>query len=477
MARTTRRYAFHRVNASLLAAALAFPAGLTGAVTALQAPSASGTDVPAQTTPPPEPTVTEPPPSTPSDTTPPPPTASEPTDTSSSGGTPPPDIPDSPDIPDNPSDTGDTEQQGSGPPAEQTKQIEDVTTSLNEMKDSLPEELAPTVDELTTTLEAVAAPETSLQDRQEVIESAQQLTTALTTIGGDGASDELREQLGTLVQQVSSTLMVGHDPEVPPEERSFLLVVVKRTTSALDMICDPETPEELRGRLIAVVEQLNYVLESGWDGELVRWFAMLASSSVDWITAPETPPDVQNALAESTQKGTEKLEEINGLAAAQEDRAKTRQDPEEELKEQASRMSDQQEEAASAQDQPDESLSEAAMVCTSAIFESVAESNLIQQLGSLIPENWGTEGVKDFWKAEVQGDELLDVLAQLQNDERVRAPFEIPLLITELADLVPGSELLGTLGKDSLNCLETASVLDQDFGITAGTWLAESDAG
>ncbi|MEU1940788.1 hypothetical protein ACH49O_40725 [Streptomyces coeruleorubidus] len=471
MARTTRRYAFHRVNASLLAAALVFPAGLTGAVTALQAPSASGTDVPAQTTPPPEPTVTEPPPSTPSDTTPPPPTASEPTDTSSSGGTPP------PDSSDNSSDTGDTEQQGSDPPAEQTKQIEDVTTSLNETKDGLPEELAATVDELTTTLEAVAAPETSLQDRQEVIESAQQLTTALTTIGGDGASDELREQLGTLVQQVSSTLMVGHDPEVPPEERSFLLVVVKRTTSALDMICDPETPEELRGHLIAVVDQLNYVLESSWDGELVRSFAMLAGSSVDWITAPETPPEVQNALAESTRKGTEKLVEINGLAASQEDRAKTRQDPEEELKKQAARMSDQQQRAASAHDQPDESLSEAAMVCTSAIFESEAESNLIQQLGSLIPENWGTEGVKDFWKAEVQGDELLDVLAQLQNDERVRAPFEIPQLITELADLVPGSELLGTLGKKSLYCRETASVLDQDFGITAGTWLAESDAG
>jgi hypothetical protein len=383
--------------------------------------------------------------------------------------------PDSPDNPDDSSDTGDAEQEGSDPPAEQTEQIEDVTTSLNETKASLPEELAPTVDELTTTLEAVADPETSLQDRQEVIESAQQLTTALTTIGDD-TSDELREQLVTLVQQVSSTLTVGHDPEVPPEERSFLLLIVKRTTSALDMICDPETPEELRGQLIAVVEQLNHILESSWDGELVRSFAMLAGSSVDWITAPGTPQEVQNALAESTLKGTEKLEEINDLAASQGDRAK-RKDPEEELKEQAARMSDQQEEAASAQDQPDESLSEAAVACTTAIFESVGESALVQQLGGLIPESWGTEGVKDFWKAEEQGDDLLDVLAQLQNDERVHAPFEIPQLITELADLVPGSELLGTLGKKSLNCLETASVLDQDFGITAGTWLAKSDAG
>ncbi|MFG2132460.1 hypothetical protein ACGFNV_32265 [Streptomyces sp. NPDC048751] len=464
-----------------MAAALAFPAGLTGAVTVLQAPSASRTDAPAQTTPPPEPTAPEPPPPTPGDTTPPPPTTSEPTDTSSSGGTLPPDSPDSPDSPDTPdtpdnsSGAGDTEQEGSDPPAEQTQQIEDVTTSLNETKDSLPEELAPTVDELTATLEAVADPETSLQDRQEVIESAQQLTTALTTIGDD-TSDEMREQLVTLVQQVSSTLTVGHDPEVPPEERSFLLVVVKRTTSALDMICDPETPEELRGQLIAVVEQLNYVLESSWDGELVRSFAMLASSSVDWITAPGAPQEVQNALAESTLKGTEKLEEINDLAASQEDRAK-RKDPEEELKEQAARMSDQQKEAASAQDQPDESLSEAAVVCTTAIFEAVGESALVQQLGGLIPESWGTEGVKDFWKAEEQGDDLLDVLAQLQNDERVHAPFEIPQLITKLADLVPGSELLGTLGKKSLNCLETASVLDQDFGITAGTWLADSDAG
>ncbi|MFC4503248.1 MULTISPECIES: hypothetical protein [Streptomyces] len=34
MAKTTRQYAFHKVNASLLATALALPAGLTSAVAA-----------------------------------------------------------------------------------------------------------------------------------------------------------------------------------------------------------------------------------------------------------------------------------------------------------------------------------------------------------------------------------------------------------------------------------------------------------
>lgn len=71
MARISRRHILHAVNASLLAAALAFPAGLTIAATDSQSSNGSHAGVPAQTTDPPPSPPSEP--SEPDDPTEPPP--------------------------------------------------------------------------------------------------------------------------------------------------------------------------------------------------------------------------------------------------------------------------------------------------------------------------------------------------------------------------------------------------------------------
>lgn len=172
MARTFRRRAVHSVNASLLAATLSFPAGLASATAALQAPSSSRTSA-VGTTPPPSPGDSPPPSSTPSNTPTPSGTTSAPTGASSDQEQP----PDS-DQSSQPPGSGDTGRKDTDPLAEQRKQIDETATRLNGTKGSVPEELAPTVDELTTTLEAVKDPGTSLRDRQGVIESVEHLTIA-----------------------------------------------------------------------------------------------------------------------------------------------------------------------------------------------------------------------------------------------------------------------------------------------------------
>lgn len=94
-----------------------------------------------------------------------------------------------------------------------------------------------------------------------------------------------------------------------------------------------------------------------------------------------------------------------------------------------------------------------------------------QELKDLVPGSWRPEGVKDFWKSKEKSDILLDVLAELQNNQRVHAPIDIAPLITELAKVVPRSDLWSTIGSRASYCQSTAVYLDEDYGVAVGTWL------
>lgn len=402
---------------------------------------------------------------------------------------PPPSTPD--ETPDGspPPDPGYTDEQATDTPTEQTTEIEEVTTALEEEKERAPEELESAVDTLISVVSAVESPETLAQDRQAVIESAENLAAALAVLSDPNTPRELKEELTAIVQQVTSTLEVVHGPRVPSESRSMLILVVKRTTSTLDLICDTKTPQKLRGMLIGIVKDTNYALERSPEGARTgstrspdsnesrapaqdAEIRMLLGSSSAIVSDRKTPPGEQEKLADVTQHVSSLLRKATDPGTSQEERSEARK----ELDERTARMKDQQEQSASAQERPEESLGKAAAVCTSAIFESTPESALMRGMKRLVPAEWEDEGVKDFWKAQEKSNDQLDVLAQLRNNEHSHAPFEVAPLITELAELVPHDKLFGSLGPSALSCQQTASYLDEEFGITVGTWLTKGGA-
>ncbi|MFF8092984.1 hypothetical protein [Streptomyces sp. NPDC016675] len=351
------------------------------------------------------------------------------------------------------------------------------------MRQDVPEELTATVDTLITLVSTVESPETLPQDRQGVVESAEHLTTALAAINDPRTPPELRRELTSVVKQVTSTLRVVSDPRAPAEERSMLILVVKRSTSTLPLICAPGTPQELRDKMIAGVKESAFAAEHSADGDSARApdrsgtpapdttvrQALPGKSGSDEITRDKrTPPEERERLVTATQQVSALLKKISDPETSSEERSEATRD----LDDKTARMKDQQEQAASAQERPEESLGKAAAVCTSAIFDSTSESALAQGLEKLVPPDWEGEGIKDFWKAEEKTDDRLEVLARLRNNENARGPFEVVPLITELAELVPHDELFGSLGGSALSCKQTATYLEEKFGITVGTWLS-----
>ncbi|MER5209509.1 hypothetical protein ABT063_02680 [Streptomyces sp. NPDC002838] len=362
---------------------------------------------------------------------------------------------------------------------EQNEEIEDVTVDLSQKLTEAPEELAPSVTQLITTLQEVEDPETSPQERDGVIRSAKEIVSTLETIDDPRTPDDLREELIGIVKQVTSALEVGSDPSVPPEDRAMTILTVQRSTSALDMIGDLTTPQELRVHLINIVNQVNYVLRRSHGANLkgssdmersVRYAVPMGVASAT-ISDPETHDGERKGLAETTDEASSSLQEAGDPRVSEEDRAKAQ----EALDEEIARMKEKLEETVSAQGLPDVPLGKASEVCTNAVFDSVPEQVLIGGLQELTPADWDTEGVKDYWKAKESGTGSLDVLAQLQNNKYDNAPFEVARLITKLAEFVPASELFSTVGTPGLHCLQSARHLDQQ-GIKAGTWPQMAEA-
>ncbi|MBT2415811.1 hypothetical protein J7I94_35705 [Streptomyces sp. ISL-12] len=462
-----RRHIVHAANASLLAAALALPAGLT--ISSADAQSANGdrAGAVAQTTDPPQPPPSEPSGPAEGETPPPPPPDSDPagpTDTTTSPPSTPSGTPDTTEPP----DPGDTDGQASEPPPEQEEEIDEATTALNEEKERVPEELVSTVETLITLVGTVEDPRTKPQDRQGVVESAKNLSTALAAISNPRTPPELRKDLTTTVEQVTSALEKVSEPRVPTEKRSTLILVVKRATSTLDMICDPRTPRGLQGQMVTTMKNTAYVVERSNGPEATPALVPVGSSQ-DIMHAPRTPSREREQLSDITQQVSSLLRKISDPGTSQEERSEAAK----ELDEKTARMKKQQERAASAQERPKESLGKAAAFCSSAVFESMPESDLVQGLKKLVPAQWEEEGVKDFWKAEEKSNDTLDVLAQLRNNEHTHGPFKVVPLITELAELVPHDRLFGTLGAAALSCEQTATYLEEEFGVTVGSWLTK----
>ncbi|MFC5217052.1 hypothetical protein [Streptomyces coerulescens] len=478
MARTTRRYAFHRVHASLLAAALAVPVGLTSAMA----------HAPAQTTPPPSPTSPVPtaPPtptaepstpdrtSTPTDT----PTGSAPADEATPDDTPPTDRPSGP-----PDTEGETTAE---PPQEQKQALAEVTATLNDRRDDVPEDLRSTVDSLTATLRAVTDPETTPQDRGAVTGSARALASTLGVISDDGTPGELRDRLSGLVKQVTATLEAGQEPEVADEDGSRVFLVANRTTSALDTIADTGQPQKWREQLATIVEDVNHAMEQTNGGGETGDTAVPVSSSIGYLIGSDpsqglvgsSPAETQGDDVGNRQELTDRSERAGRqmrLASDPDSSQEEQSEARREMREQTARMKEEQRKAASDQESPDASLGKAAEVCANAIFDSVSERKLSDGLEGLTPQSWDSAGVKDFWKARAEGDDVLDVRAFLRNNENTHAPFPVAKLISSLAEVVGVDELTSDVGGISTaHCKQSAAYLE-DQGVTAGDWVVSDD--
>ncbi|MCT7356818.1 hypothetical protein N4P33_32450 [Streptomyces sp. 15-116A] len=466
-----------------MAAVVALSAGLT---TGLAAPHAGGevtAGTPAQTTPPPPATTppsdhptTDPPATDPPATPPGEPPDTGPT-TSPPSRTPEPD--NSPGDEESSAPDGD-EQSADGTVEAQRQEVEAVTAELSRVAADAPEELGPSVAELTGILRQTEAPETPPQEREGVIETARELTAALEAINDPRIPEDAREGLISAVKQVVATLDVAGEPSVPSEQRAATVLTVRRSASVLELIGDRTTSKALRKHLINSVRQTNSALMMSHEAKTPansaspQGFQATARIGVALATAgeSETSDGRRNGLAGATDEASRSSKDANDPRMSEEDRAEARK----ELAKQLKRLKELLEDEAMARGLPDAPLGEAAEVCTNAVFESVSDQILAGKLKQLSPPPWEDTGVKDYWKSERSGDDSLDVHAQLRNNQHDDALFRVARLITRLAeDVVPARDLIPTVGTPGLHCLQSARQLDRQ-GVETATWLELAQA-
>ncbi len=496
MASTTRRRAARLTGVSAVTAALAVCAGPTSASTVPEVHGSSAADVPVGSAPPsPGPVSPEPPSPPPSPPPGTPPGPSTPDTTPSAPPTHPPETPTHPGgTTPNPGDTSPTEKP-SGPSGtgtssaaarQQIEAADKVTADLSSLKERVPGDLVPSVEQLTATVRATQDPTTPPQERGAVVRSAQAVSAALEVIGDPGTSPAIRGQLTGLVKQVVGTLGTASRPGLPPGARSSVAFVAEHSASALRAIGDGTTPGDLRndlvgatgGALAAVRGTLGDFPHAGHGTgargaqvqqalDAARKVSVGASVAAD----PDTPDEGQKATAQSAHQAGATLARSADPSASDEERKKARKEADQRI----DRMEQKLEEAISAQGLPDVPLGKAAEVCTNAVFDSAAEDTLGRDLGSLLPEKWNAEGVKDFWKSRDMGNDALDVLTQLRNDEYADAPVEVKRLVPGLAASVPADRIFGMLGRPALHCLKAAQQLDHDFGVKSGSWVKKAE--
>ncbi|GHE95376.1 hypothetical protein E5082_22745 [Streptomyces griseoluteus] len=327
-----------------------------------------------------------------------------------------------------------------------------MTGDLNQKKGEVPEELAPSLGQLTTALRAVEDPGTSPQERDGVIRTARALSSTLDVIADPETPQPLRRQLTELVKQVTAVLDAANQSGTSPGQRRTYTLVAERSALALGVIGDHKTPQGLRVPLSGTVNNVTTAVTHDPPAKTLK-LAKSVTASLVIISDPNTPDKERKELAETTHEASSSLDDQG------------------DSDEQTERMKKKQEEAASAQGLPDEPLPKAAEICTNAVFDSVSDDTLNRDLKSVVPAKWKSEGVNDFWKSDASGDDSLDVLVQLLNEESVNARLKIKLLIPKLADAVPASELFETLATPGLHCLRVALQLDQDSGVKSGSWV------
>ncbi|MEU6421708.1 hypothetical protein [Streptomyces spiralis] len=344
-----------------------------------------------------------------------------------------------------------------------------MTADLDRQKEQVPQELVPSVDQLTATLRAVQDPKTPPQERDAVIRSARAVSSALKVIADPGTSRAVRGRLTGLVKQVTSALDAANRPGLPPEHRRTAVFVADRTAPALRAIGDSRTPHGLRNDLAGAASgALNVVnRHAGQSFAAARKVAVVVAEGSD----PGTPDDGKKELAQSAHEASASLDRADGPGASDEERDKARHEADRRIADMERKL----EEVISAQGLPDVPLGKAAEVCTNAVFDSAPQDTLGRNLKGLLPKKWSTEGVKDFWKSKEKGNDVLDVLTQLRNDAFADAPMEVKRLVPGLAETVPANELFGTLGTPALHCLRAALQLDKDSGIQSGTWVKKAE--
>ncbi|MGV9273993.1 hypothetical protein [Streptomyces griseosporeus] len=373
-----------------------------------------------------------------------------------------------------PDDTASSGSDDGGTPAtaavkQQQAEAGNLATELDDKKADVPEDLVPSVDQLTGVLEAVNDTQTPPQERDGAVRSARQVDSALDAIANPGTPAAVRDRLTALVPQVSAALHTANESQTPPESGALGLIVA-RTASVLRVVEDQDTPPDVEASLVDGAENLLSAVQNGApigneganaaagrgddDGQL-EW-KMLVSNGLETAGDPNTSEDERKGLAKSAHEGSETQP---GDPEAQQKKLRLKKDLREAISEQGL---------------PDEPLGRAAELCTNSVFESVLDTTLADDLQTLTPETWNSEGIRDFWKSREAANDSLDVIAQLQDDTYDNTALAIKRMIPQLADSLPADDLYSSLGMGARDCLQAASRLDNEMGVQSGSWLSEA---
>ncbi|MFF9620648.1 hypothetical protein [Streptomyces griseosporeus] len=352
---------------------------------------------------------------------------------------------------------------------QQQAEAGDLATDLDDKKADAPEELVPSVEQLTDVLQAVNDTQTPPQERDGAVRSARQVDSALDAISNPETPVEVRDRLTGLVPQVTAALSAANGSQTPPESGTLALVVA-RTASVLGVVADQDTPPDVENDLVGGADNVLSSVQEGTAGEdedalgargvrgaggQTEW-NMLVSTGLETASDPNTPEDDRKGLA----------------GAAHEAGASGPGDPE--APEKKRRLEEELQAAIADQGLPDEQLGKAAEVCTTSVFESFPDTTLADDLESLTPDSWNSEGVRDFWKSQEAENDSLDVLAQLQDDKVYNTALAIKQMIPRLSESLPAEDLYSKLGVRALDCLQAAQRLNAETGVESGSWLSEA---
>ncbi|POX54806.1 hypothetical protein C3489_13060 [Streptomyces sp. Ru71] len=463
MTRTTRRHILPLTGASAVVTALALTMGPVAPGAA--APGGAGTDrlpssVRADSTPP----APEPPSDNPGTTTAPvPSTPDTPTASSSSSSSQPEDTRTT--APSTATSSG-SDDGGTAATAALKQQQDEAGTlaaDLEDKKADVPEELVPSVDQLTDVLQAVSDTQTPPQERDGAVRSAQQVESALEVIADPGTPAAVRDRLTGLVQQVAAALSEANGAQTP-QVSGTLGVVVARSASVLGVVARQDVPPDVENDLVGAADNLFSSVQEGTANEDEGTGAGGAGGQLAWhmltATAVETGGDPNTAD-----------DKRKGIAQGAHENSRTRPgDPG--AADKKRRLEQDLKAAIADQGLPDEPLGKAAEVCTNAVFESVPDTTLAEDLQNLTPDTWNSEGVQDFWKSRESENESLDVFAQLRNDKVDNTALAIKQMIPQLADSLPAKDIFSSLGVHALDCLQAAVRLDAEAGVQSGSWLS-----
>lgn len=332
---------------------------------------------------------------------------------------------------------------------------------LNEKKQDVPDGLVPSVEQLSTVLRAVNDARTPPQERDGALRTARQVASALEVISDPGTPQAARRQLTGLVRQLTSTLDLANSPGTSPEEGRVLTLLADRSASALPAFGASETPPTVAANLALTLRNLlpGSAEDVAANASVPARLRESVAAAVQAASDPRNGDDERKGLAQSAHETSSSWKDHGGSGASDDRR----------------RLEKQLKEAAAAQGLPDEPLGKAAAACTNSLFDLVSDATLAKELRSLTPDTWNSEGVQDFWKSREEANDSLDVYAQLQNDKVDDTSLAIRRLIPRLSDAVSADELVSTVGPPALHCLQAALELDQDAGVSSGSWVSAAE--